>query len=129
MKLFSLLSVVAVIMACVEAAKPVKHIVMFSFREGTSKSDIRRIRRRLLDLPRQIPEIRQFELGKDLELRSGQIHPAGKNRVIAWTATFASKQHYEAYAEHEAHKEFLDVLKSSILPGSRAAIQYEITKD
>lgn len=111
------------------ANKPVKHIVMFSFRQGTSKSDIKHIRRKLLDLPRQIPEITTFELGKDLGLRSGQIHPAGKNRMIAWTATFASKQHYEIYSEHQAHKEFLDVLKSKILPGSRAAIQYEVTKE
>ena len=127
-RFFLVVLVSVLLVAAVSAGKPVKHVVMFSFREGTSKRDILHIRRKLLDLPRQIPEITSFELGKDLKLRSGQIQPSGKNRMVAWTATFASKKHYDIYNEHRAHKEFLDILKSKILPGSRAAIQYEITK-
>jgi len=99
---------------------------MFSFKEGTSPKEISKIQQGLLDLPKRIPTIQSYELGRDLILPGGQNHPAGKNRVLSWTACFDSVQDYQIYEEHEAHKAFLAKLKDVVLPGSRAAIQYQI---
>jgi hypothetical protein len=104
----------------------IKHVVMFSFKDGTSKKEIAKIKNGLLDLPKKIPTIRSYELGCDLNLPAGQNHPAGKNRVISWTACFDSIEEYQEYDDHEAHKAFLGGLKEVVLPGSRSAIQYEV---
>jgi hypothetical protein len=104
----------------------VRHIVMFSFKDGTSKREIAKIKSGLLDLPKRIPVITDYELGCDLNLEGGQTHPAGKNRILSWTACFDSVKDYEKYDQHEAHKEFLGLLKPHVLPGSRSAIQYKV---
>lgn len=109
-----------------EAANGIKHIVMFSFKDRTTKKDMGRIKKGLLNLPKQIPSIQSFELGCDLKLPAGQKHPAGKNRMISWTACFDSIKDYQTYDDHEAHKAFLGQLKEVVEPGSRAAIQYQI---
>jgi formyltetrahydrofolate synthetase len=106
---------------------PVKHIVMFGFKEEATIEDVDRVQQGLLDLVKHIEEIKGFELGVDLALESGQTHPAGKNRVISWMPTFANAADYETYNKHPAHVSFInDILKPVLLPGSRAAIQYEI---
>ena len=106
---------------------PVKHIVMFGFKDEATADDLAHVRACLLNLPKQIKEIMDFELGVDLALESGQTHPAGKNRVICWMPTFANAADYEIYNQHPAHVSFInDILKPVLLPGSRAAIQYEI---
>jgi Stress responsive A/B Barrel Domain len=109
-------------------ASMLKHIVMFSFRESVSAASIQAVRERLLELPSRIALIKSFEIGMDIGLESGQNHPAGKNRAICWSISCDSPSAYETYAAHPAHQEFLQMLKPLILPGSRAAIQYEIAK-
>ena len=81
----------------------------------------------LLELPQLIPEITSHELGEDLKLPGGQNHPAGKNRSLVWSATFKSAKDYETYETAEAHvKVITQLIKPIIVPGSRAAIQYNI---
>jgi hypothetical protein len=96
------------------SATPIKHVVMFSLKEGATKAEREQIKKGLLVLPTKISEIRDYELGIDLLLKGGQNHSAGKNRAICWSASFNS------------HKEFLALLKPLVEPGSRSAIQYEI---
>ena len=82
----------------------------------------------LLNLPTCIQEITSCELGVDLKLEGGQKHPAGKNRSICWTATFASTTDYEIYETHEAHLQVITYLIKPVLePGTRAAVQYEFS--
>jgi Stress responsive A/B Barrel Domain len=105
----------------------VRHIVMFSFKEGTTTKHVENLVAALLDLPSHIPGILSYEVGADMLLESGQNHPAGKNRVVSWTACFANVEDYEIYQAHPAHQAFVsDILKPILLPGSRAAIQYKI---
>lgn len=113
-----------------KGATGVKHVVMFSIRDGVSERRTRKaIQQALLQLPQEIEEIEDFELGTDLKLPAGQKHPAGKNRLIAWTVTFDSVKDYNTYNEHPAHKAFLkDILQPVVQPGSRAAIQYKFEK-
>lgn len=80
----------------------------------------------LLRLPETVDGFLSFELGTDLKLAAGQNHPAGKNRSIAWSASFASVADYERYNESKEHVTVVnDLIKPIIVPGSRAAIQYE----
>ena len=107
----------------------IKHIVMFSFKTGTTIGDIQAVKNGLLNLPKQIPAIRDYELGHDLLLESGQNHPAGKNRLISWMCTFDNTDDYEAYSSDPIHVDFINTcLKPHLEPGSRAAIQYEVKK-
>lgn len=108
--------------------EPVKHVVMFSFRQDVTRSDIKKVEQALLSLPNKIPQIQDYELGRDMKLIAGQIHPAGKNRAIYWSASFSCVSDYRRYDRHPAHVAFLKTLKPLILPGSRAAIQYRIKK-
>ena len=109
--------------------EPVKHVVMFSFRQEVTRSEIRKVEQALLGLPKEIPQIQDYELGRDLRLIAGQIHPAGKNRAICWSARFSCASDYKKYDRHPAHVAFLKTLKPLILPGSRAAIQFNIKKE
>ncbi len=76
--------------------------------------------------PKQINLITEYELGEDLKLPRGQNHPAGKNRTVCWSASFASIADYEVYEKHEAHIDVVtEKIKPIMIPGSRAAMQYE----
>lgn len=108
------------------AGTAIKHIVMFGIQDHVSTAEISGIRQALLDLPKQIPLIRSYELGEDLLLPEGQKHPAGPNRRLCWSCEFASVADFDAYQAHEAHQAFLQVLQKVVLPGSRAAIQYRV---
>ncbi|CAB9498437.1 stress responsive alpha-beta barrel [Seminavis robusta] len=110
------------------AAKPVKHVVLFSLKKEATKAQRKQIQQGLLALPDKIPEIQDYELGIDLLLKGGQNHPAGKNRGICWSASFKCQKDYETYDASDAHKEFLALLKTVVEPGTRSAIQYEISK-
>jgi hypothetical protein len=80
----------------------------------------------LLKLPKQLDSFIGFELGTDLKLAAGQSHPAGRNRSIAWSASFANIADYERYNESKEHVAVVNqLIKPIIVPGSRAAIQYE----
>lgn len=107
----------------------IKHIVMFSFKKGTTPKDIAKIQNGLLNLPKQISMIRDYELGNDLLLESGQNHPAGKNRLLSWCCTFDTADDYESYSTHPTHVDLINnYIKPHLEPGSRAAIQCEIKK-
>jgi Stress responsive A/B Barrel Domain len=69
---------------------PVKHIVMFRFKEGTSEEEIQGICQELLALPKAIDCIRTYEVGQDLLLKGGQKHPLGVSSfyVIIWLCFF-----------------------------------------
>lgn len=105
---------------------PVKHVVMFGIDDDVPEEKVEEVKAALLNLPKQIDVIQTCELGIDLKLSGGQNHPAGKNRTIARTVTFASAADYEIYDSHEAHVKIIkEVIKPTTTPGSRAAIQYE----
>ena len=101
---------------------------MFGIKDDVPSEKIEELKNGLLSLPKQIDVIRGFELGEDLKLPGGQSHPAGKNRSLCWSVWFASAGDYEAYDKHQAHVDVLNQkIKPILLPGSRAAVQYEIS--
>lgn len=105
----------------------VKHIVMFGVREDLTTDELEEVKAGLLVLPLVIPEIVDYELGVDLVLLTGHARPAGKNRIISWTAAFASPADYQEYETHPAHIALInDVLKPATAPGTRTTIQYVV---
>jgi Stress responsive A/B Barrel Domain len=105
----------------------IKHVVMFNFKDETSNDTIQAIKDGLLNLPKEINLIQDYELGVDMLLESGQKHPAGKNRLLCWSCTFDTVDDYETYSNHPVHTQLLEnYIKPNLLPASRAAIQYQI---
>lgn len=104
----------------------IKHVVMFAFKPKATPEAIRAFEQGLLGLPSVCPQILSHELGSDLRLESGLKHPLGPNRHLAWSVTCKTVEDYLAYNDSEAHKAVLDLVKPILLPGSRAAIQYEV---
>ena len=105
------------------STKAVKHVVMFGLRADADKQGIQAA---LLSLPASIPQIQTHELGVDLQLPAGQRHPAGPNRSLSWTVTFANTKDYLTYDTHPDHQHVVSLIKEGLVPGTRAAIQYEI---
>lgn len=108
---------------------PVKHIVMFTLQDGVSTEKVQALKDGLLSLPSALPAgvITSFELGVDLELPNGQNHPSGKNRSIVWCVTCPTATDYTTYETSPEHVNVVTHrIKPIIVPGSRAAIQYEV---
>jgi hypothetical protein len=107
----------------------VKHVVMFQVREDVPVEQVEAMKHGLLNLWTKIPWMQSYELGQDLQLPGGQNHPAGKNRTICWSATFEDVDSYERYDQHPDHVNCVnELIKPIIVPGSRAAIQYELKR-
>mmetsp|Transcript_26295 Transcript_26295/g.62523 ORF Transcript_26295/g.62523 Transcript_26295/m.62523 type:complete len:110 (-) Transcript_26295:251-580(-) len=108
---------------------PVKHIVMFTLQDGVAPKLVSALKDGLLSLPKVLPKgvISSYELGDDLLLPNGQNHPAGKNRSIVWSVVCPSADDYTKYETSPEHVDVVNTkIKPIIVPGSRAAIQYEI---
>ena len=99
---------------------------MFGIKEDAEAEKVEAMKEGLLGLRKEIEVITAHELGVDLKLEGGQNHPAGKNRTLCWSASFASIADYEIYEKHQAHIDVVsNKIKPIMIPGSRAAIQYE----
>jgi Stress responsive A/B Barrel Domain len=106
---------------------PVQHIVMFTLQDDVAEDKVAALKKGLLDLPEKLGLFVEYKLGTDLKLEGGQNHPAGKNRSIVWCASFATIDDYEKYEGSQEHIEVVsNLIKPIIVPGSRAAIQYEL---
>ncbi|MEZ6134746.1 MAG: Dabb family protein [Pirellulaceae bacterium] len=86
--------------------KLLRHVVMFQFKESSSKEDVKKIVEAFQKLPSQIPQIADFEFGTDNSpegLADGFTH--------CFLVTFKSEKDREAYLPHAAHQGFVEVLK------------------
>jgi hypothetical protein len=89
-----------------EAGKVLRHVVMFQFKATSSPEDIQKVVDEFRALPTKIPQIADFEYGKDNSpegLADGFSH--------CFLVTFKSEKDRAAYLPHEAHLAFVEVLK------------------
>lgn len=89
-----------------EEAKLLRHVVMFQFKETSSKEDVAKVVEAFRELPNKIPQIAAFEYGTDNspeKLSEGLTH--------CFLVTFKSEADREVYLPHPAHMAFVDVLK------------------
>ncbi len=100
---------------------PVRHVVLFKFKAGTSKEQLEKLVSEFKNLPKKIPGILEFEHGTNNS-------PEGLNEGLthAFLVTFKSEKDRDAYLPHEAHKAYVDIL----LPHLEKAVvvDYSINK-
>ena len=82
-----------------------RHVVLFSFKEGTPSAKIAEIEEAFKALPSKIPEIKGFEWGLNNS-------PEGLNKGFThcFTLTFASEEGRAVYLPHPDHKAFGQLL-------------------
>lgn len=86
--------------------KMLRHIVMFKFKEASSKEDVQKVVDAFRSLKKSIPQVAAFEYGTDNSpegLANGFTH--------CFLVTFRSEADREVYLPHPKHKEFVEVLK------------------
>lgn len=87
-------------------AKEYRHLVMFQFKEDAPPKKVQHIESEFVALADKISEIESLEWGHN-------ISPEGLNDGLThcFLITFKSKQGFEAYLPHPAHKAFVEQLK------------------
>lgn len=82
-----------------------RHVVMFKFKEGTSKDDIRKVQETFSALPSKIPQIHSYEWGTNNS-------PEGldKGFTHVFFLTFKSEEDRAVYLPHPDHKAFGQLL-------------------
>jgi Stress responsive A/B Barrel Domain len=95
-----------------------RHVVLFTWQEGTTTEQAERVATELRTLPGLISEIRAYHVGQDAGLNPG-------NYEFAVVADFDTTADYLVYRDHPAHRA---IITEHIQPliASRAAVQYEI---
>ncbi|HEX4129911.1 MAG TPA: Dabb family protein [Pirellulales bacterium] len=104
--LFTVAVVLGVAMAAVPPeSAPLRHVVLFKFKEGTSAEDLAKIEKAFAALPSNIPEIADFEWGTN-------VSPEGKSKGFThcFFVTFRDEKGRDAYLPHPAHKEFVTIV-------------------
>lgn len=87
-------------------AAPLRHVVLFRFKEGTSPEKIREIEQAFAQLQTKIDTITDYEWGTNESpegLADGFTH--------CFLVTFADAKGRDAYLPHAAHKEFVTLLR------------------
>ena len=89
-----------------QTGKVLRHVVLFSFKEGTPDARIAEIVKAFEALPSKIPQILHFEWGLNNS-------PEGLNKGFThcFTLTFATEEDRAIYLPHRDHKAFGEVLR------------------
>ncbi|MFC5181050.1 Dabb family protein [Actinomadura harenae] len=94
-----------------------RHVVLFTWIEGTTTAQVEEVAARLSDLPGVVPEIRAYSLGSDAGVNPGSAD-------FAIVADFDDRDAYLAYRDNPEHRAVVDGMKPLI--ASRTAVQYEL---
>lgn len=86
--------------------KMLRHVVMFQFKEESSKKEIQEVVDAFRALPSKIPEIAAFEYGTD-----NSPEGLAKGYTHCFLVSFKSEEDRAVYLPHEAHLAFVEVLK------------------
>ncbi len=94
-----------VIVAQENQSAPLRHVVMFKFKDSASKEQVEKLVAEFKALPSKIPGIIDFEYGLNNspeKLDQGVTH--------CFVVTFKSEKDREVYLPHPAHKAYVDQL-------------------
>ncbi len=81
----------------------IKHVVMFKFKSSTADDDISRMEKGLSALPGLIPEIRQYELGRNV------VH-SDRSFDFGLVAGFDDLDALQRNSRHPRHHELLKLI-------------------
>ncbi len=96
----------------------IRHVAVFRWQEGTTPEQVAAVHAGLAALPAQIPSIRAYAHGPDLQLGEGRWD-------YAVVGDFDDPTGYQAYVDHPAHQA---VATDLIVPirADRAHVQLEL---
>ena len=97
----------------------IRHIVLLSFVDSATDAQVQAVEDALSTLPARLPQVRAYEIGRDLGVNEG-------NASFAVAADFASIDDYIVYRDDAEHRRIIAELISPIL-AARTAVQYEIS--
>ena len=91
------------------------HVVLFTWNDGVSQSQIQDLDRAFSQLPAKIPELKKLTFGSDVKFRGG-------NADYGLIAVFADEAGWRAYQNSASHK---SLVANFIAPmtATRVAIQ------
>jgi hypothetical protein len=84
---------------------PIKHVVLFKFKDGASEAKTSELIEGYKSLPGKIAVMQHFEWGRDVSvegLNEGFTH--------CFITTFADASGRDAYIPHQAHQDYVKVL-------------------
>lgn len=87
------------------AKGPIKHVVMFKFRPGTSKDTIDKIIAGYKALPGKIEVMKAYEWGEDVSIEN-----LNQGFTHCFITTFEDTEGRDAYIPHPAHQEYANWL-------------------
>lgn len=89
-----------------KADKVLRHVVMFKFKDNSSRADVKKVEDAFAGLSKKISLIKEFEWGMNNSpenLNQGLTH--------CFLVTFTSEKDRDAYLVHPDHQAFVEVLK------------------
>ena len=95
----------------------IKHIVFWTLKEENKANDLKELKDRLLQLPSQIKEIVELEVGVNYNQDATAFD-------VSLYSTFRSKADLDAYQVHPAHQKVVSYMKTIVK--NRAVVDYEI---
>lgn len=97
---------VSLLTAQEKESRMLRHVVLFKFKDTSSKEEVEKVVDAFRSLKTSIPQVADFEFGTDNSpegLANGFTH--------CFLITFKSEADREVYLPHPKHKEFVDILK------------------
>ena len=88
-------------------AQPSKQQLAYAFREGITQKQIADFDRMMLEMPKNIPQMRNFCLGTGI--RPAEISPW--NRVWEWE--FMTQEDFQYYLDHKAHMDVVPLFNGA----------------
>ncbi len=89
-----------------EPQRLLRHVVMFSFKEGSTPDQIKKVPDAFGALPKKIKEIKAFEWGTN-----NSPENLNQDFTHCFFVSFASENDRAIYLPHPEHKAFVEILK------------------
>src|SRR4051812_40526940 len=91
------------------ATGSLRHVVLFKFKDDAKAEDIRKVENEFRALKSRIPGVQSLEWGTNVSpenLSQGFTH--------LFFVTFANEKDRDAYLPHQAHKDFVTILRPTL---------------
>ena len=98
----------------------IRHVVMFSWRDGTGEEDVLSVARELNAMAADIDSLTAFHHGTDIGVNDGNF-----DYVV--TADFDDRDGYVAYRDHPRHREVVSTVLAPLI-AARSAVQFEVSR-
>ncbi len=95
----------------------IKHIVMWTFKDGVAEADKLEMKRQLEALKGVVPTLVEIEVGMDVSCKEASMD------MVLYSA-FRSAEDLQAYAVHPEHLKVVGFVKPLVC--ARAVVDYEV---